>query len=628
MSGLFVTLCALVFAFALYLAALSSRALEKPADFVDAGLALPPWAPIFAGTGAMLAALNLHDHLLLVRAYGLQASHVALGLVLAALAAALAQKRLWLAARLLDRRTLGEIAGEYYGSTALRIFLLAVLFLFAVPFAAACLGEAGALVSAVTGGAFSPAAAVWTLAFALFLAAVLGGWRGTVYAVAAQSFLTVALLLFTGAFAGAALPSLAFLNGGVPVPPGVLPGAIPGVVQFTAGIGKASAAGGVWTTVAILSFALSLAGAAFSPGMSFLTVTTDARKSFAFTQVWMLAGLAAGALLLLGPVIAAELAGGAQPSPFSGLIERLAAADGLAAACFVLLLLVSLQVAVAFFAGSAASILTLELTARFLLPGLDGRGLRLAARVALAAIFFAAALAATATPLAAAVFSALALPLSAQFLPALLGLCWLPWISRSGVLAGLVLGILLVLFTEPFGLIAFEAVFVDLPWGRWPLTVHSAAWGLFFNLGACLLVSLFTRGGEERLRRQRLHDALAKNFPAAWGGRAMRGAKWSLAFLWAFLALGPGAILGNSFFSQPVFTEEAVGLGLPSLLAWQLLFWLAGVLIVWWLAYPSRMGVIDAVPSRTIELAEPENALSRPPGPPWIARLLRRLAAR
>ena len=44
--------------------------------------------------------------------------------------------------------------------------------------------------------------AIAGLAAFLFLASALGGWRATVYIIAALSTVTVALLIFSAAFAG------------------------------------------------------------------------------------------------------------------------------------------------------------------------------------------------------------------------------------------------------------------------------------------------------------------------------------------------------------------------------------------------------------------------------------------
>jgi hypothetical protein len=190
------------------------------------------------------------------------------------------------------------------------------------------------------------------------------------------------------------------------------------------------------------------------------------------------------------------------------------------------------------------------------------------------------------------------------------------------------MGGLMVLFTEPLGLVIFEGLFIDLPWGRWPLTIHSAAYGLALNFGAVLLVSIFTRRGAERDHRDRLHAEFAARWRPDFGSPAARGATWSLSLVWVFLALGPGAILGNSFFSQPVFTEGEAALGVPSLWIWQMLFWLIGVLLVWWVAYRSRLGLTTMEGLRRVEFGTPVWDAARRGPPAWIARSLARVTER
>lgn len=634
MTSLLVAALGIFLAFAIYIASLNARRATRGDDFLDAGGTLPGWCMIFAGGGVMLAGVGLHDHFLLTALYGLQFSHVALGLVLAALCAVIVQKRLWLAARIARIRSPVELLGAYYGSVTVRIFALVVLFLFAVPFAAGSLAAIGELVATVTGMAGARVQAIWVAAAFLFLSSVIGGWRGVIHAVAAQSFLVLMLMLFVGIFAASTFDKLAFIASHIPAPQGTLADKIPGVVQYSAGVGKDAAAGGVWTTTAILSFGLSLMGLVLSPAFGFLGITSATRSRFAFTQVWMIAGLAGGLLLLLGPFIGGEVAALdpatlAKGGPSYGhLVARFASVDRLAAICLLLLLIASLQIAISFFAAAGANIVTLDLVARYMLPDLTGTGRRLAARITLAVVFAAMALAATFVPQLAAIIGSVTLSLSAQLLPALVGLCWVPWISRSAVITGLIAGSLLVVFTEPPGLVLFEHLFVGLPWGRWPLTVHSAAWGLVFNVGFCLLVSIVTRGGSERDHRQILHNAFKPSLGASSSSGAVRGAKWSLALMWIFLALGPGAILGNDFFSHPVFSDTDVALGVPSLWVWQLVFWFIGVLLVWWIANPGGAATVETGGWHEVDLAPATSTLGRRRAPGWIALLLARLTQR
>jgi SSS family solute:Na+ symporter len=231
-------------------------------------------------------------------------------------------------------------------------------------------------------------------------------------------------------------------------------------------------------------------------------------------------------------------------------------------------------------------------------------------------------------PALGSILAPLAAGMSVQLFMAYLGLCWMPWLSRSAVLVGMCFGALVVIFTEVPGLIIFDELFVSLPWGRWPLTIHSAAWGLLINIFFCLLVAIFNRKGAERSHRDRLHHIYARDHKIDFGGNTAQGAKWSLTLIWAFLAIGPGAVLGNSFFSKPIFSGIDLKLGIPSLWVWEILFWVIGVFLVWWLAYLTKLSIINTESLRFGELAEDPRLLTRARQPQWLKHLVDRLSNR
>lgn len=617
MTPFLVMTLAFLTAYAVYLAAMVARRDLAPVAFLDAGSALPGWAVIFAGSGLAVAGQGLGDQLALTARFGLQASHLGLGLVLAALASVLLQKRLWLAARITGLATPAEVLARYYQSVTLRIVTLTLAVLFALPFAANLLSQAAQMVEAATAGTIGRAAAVWVLGFGLFLPAVIGGWRGTVLIAAMQAVLLAVLMAVCVLFAQTMLEDAGFPVLSLPVAEGILADRIPAVIQYSAGLGKSTPQGGIFTAVGIASTTLAMIGVVLSPAFLFLGMTARAGRSAGFGAVWMVAGLGAASLLVGGPVLAAHMGAG-----LPDLAGNMAAIEPFAGLGMILLAILAAQLVVSVMANAGAILVTRDLVVPFILPMLDPKAQRLAARIGLAVTYAMIALLAAFAPLSSAVFAGLALPLAVQMLPALLGLCFVRWISRSAILTGLILGCIMVAFTEAFGLILFEGLFLDLPWGRWPLTIHSAAWGLALNVPAVLLVSIFTKGGAERLHRDRLHDEFAARWAVNFGGPTARGAKWSLTLIWAFFAVGPGAILGNVFFSQPIFTEGQAALGVPSLWVWQLLFWLIGVPLVWWLAYRSRLGVTSDEGLRRVDLGGgPDPARA----PDWIASGLARV---
>lgn len=616
MTPLLLSLLGLLAIYSLYIAARVARLGGPPGAFCDAGQAVPGWAVMFLLPGLAAAGLGIERHGLLVGRYGLQASHVAMGIVLVSVAALMIWNRLWLVTRLAGLTTPGEALGRYYDSIALRVIMMGLALLFALPFAANLLSSAALLLETATHGLIPRGAGVWLLAFALAVPAIVGGWRGTVLALAMQAVLLAVLLPGVTVLAELTAPGPGYPDIAIAVADGVLWDRIPGVLQNAAGLGKSVPPGGIFTTVGIGSSAVALLGMVLSPAALYLGQTARPGPALGVSAVWLTGGALAGVFIVGMPVLA-----GRMPDDWAALADMLFDEEPLAGAAVYLLVLVGSLLAVAFLITGGAILITRDVIHTWLLPDLSGPGLRLSVRIALGFGFFLAALMAGFAPYLSAVAASVALPLSVQMLPALLGLTYLRWISQGAVLAGLTLGGLIVVFTEPLGLILFEALFVDLPWGRWPLTIHSAVWGLVFNLALVLLASAVTWRAPGWLRRDRLHRAMTAHLPDVPGGR---GLLWSLTLLWGFLAYGPGAILGNTFFSKPIFSKVEATLGLPSLWVWQILFWLLGVVLLWWLAYRMGLGRTCDEGLKPVDLGGAHTVRA----PDWLAAGLARVADR
>ena len=623
MTTVLVTMIGLLTAYSIYIAAMVVRIGRPPRTFLDGGGDLPGWSMAFSTAGVILAGFGLSDHLTLVERFGLQANHVGVGIIIAALAAVLVQKRLWIVGRITGLPSPGLALGRYYRSTALRICVAGLTLLFALPFSAHLLAGIGGLVDAATNGAVPRTSAIWLLAFCLFLPAVIGGWRAITLVAGLQSVIVVVVLIAVVCFGEGMASGDGFLSSAIPVANGILADRIPGVVQYSAGIGKDVTAGGIFTTVAVASTTLTLVGLALSPTVLYLGATARPGPGLAVTHVWLVAGLVGAFLVLAIPFLATRLDGG-----ITSLAAELAREELLAAVAAVLAFVVAGQLAISLFVTGGTLQIAREILFHDILIGLPPHAERFAVRISLAIAFALVACLAAFAPVTSAIFASTALPLSVQLIPAILGLAFVSWISRGAVLTGVIVGSLIVVFSEPPGLVMIEGLFLELPWGRWPLTVHSAAWGLVFNVAAVLLVSIFNRRGAERGNRERLHEEFTRSWRVPFGGRASRTAKWSLVLIWAFFGLGPGAILGNTFFTEPIFVDGAPIPGLPSLWVWQILFWLLGVPLVWWLAYFARLGVTTDHGLRAFILATGKSGPLGDQGPGWIAGGLSRLRER
>ncbi len=626
----------LYWAFCLFWGRATARLARGPKSFFLADRDLPAWVVVAAGTAfAFNGWFFLGTPDLLFRD-GLPFAETCLGAITIALGAAFFLKRQWMLGKRFGYVTPGEMAGHYFGGEGIRLAMAVIALTFAVPFAAMQIGASGAVIAAASDGFLDRGTAMWVLTAVVFAYVAFGGIRAAAYVGTLQGVLIVAGIVLLGAYAYWLAGGFeAFMRGlgglslaGAPTDDGttLLPTAplfeIPGVIQFTAGLGVETPAGGLWTTAMILSYGLALMGLTLNPVFSVLVFASRSPKGFATQATWASAGVMGGVLVLfavafglggnlLGASAEVDAAGltastalPAAPANGSGLVGAYLGALGPVAPWFAAMLAVAAVAATQAFAAMAASatgtILVRDVYRRYVDPALDVEGQRLYARFAIGLILLAALLLATFAPAAAAALGGLALGFGLQLLIVLAAICWLPWITRPAATVGLAAGMVFVFFTEDLGISAAAFFGLDLPWGRWPWTIHSGLWGLAANIAVAFVISLISQRSEEQAQRRAFHAFLASHAVLPVRLHYLRYVAWAVALAWFFFALGPGAVIGNAVFGDPRGGYEAWPFGLPSLWAWQLGWWAAGVLLVWFLSY--RMGMAT-MPSRFIELA-------------------------
>jgi SSS family solute:Na+ symporter len=210
-------------------------------------------------------------------------------------------------------------------------------------------------------------------------------------------------------------------------------------------------------------------------------------------------------------------------------------------------------------------------------------------RIVIGLLTLASVLMQSLTPVTLSALGAVALPLAFQLWTPLLGVTWLRWITRPAAVAGVGFGVAGVLLTEPLGYQILSFLGLELPWGRWPWALHSAAWGMAANLAAVLIISAITNRedfGEEAAEVRRF---LSETLRTGARARALRSTAWSVVLAWLFLAVGPGLVFGNVAFGEVGAKGGAWYVGMPSIWAWSLLFWALGVAMIWFLAYAMEM---------------------------------------
>ncbi len=181
-----------------------------------------------------------------------------------------------------------------------------------------------------------------------------------------------------------------------------------------------------------------------------------------------------------------------------------------------------------------------------------------------------------------------------QMYPALIGICYYKGFTQKGVVAGLVIGLIAVTLTDR------TSAWFGVPWGAYPLTIHSAGWGIFFNLITVFLVSHFSVETDlEQKNKAKKHQLLQ----AVSGMNSARKKKirlaWILTLFWFLVGFGPFATIGNTIFSDPNSPALWAPFALPSLWVWQIIFLGYGIFVMWFLAF--HMGMSEPIDPKKVE---------------------------
>ena len=611
---------------------------ENPDKYYLADKKVSSWVFFFAATAATFAGLTIISQSSLIFNDGFQYVGTAFIAITVPLGSLFFFKRQWMLSRKYGYITPGEMYFDYYKSDTLRIITVLVTFFVAIPLLAVFFGATGFLVSVLSDGYVSRDLGMWIISTIVLFYVTRGGFKSVVSVGVVQSwlyFLTVIILgliiyYFVGNFEnfGNALSKLASTSisnwgntsgyGG-----GDYNGyfALPGVIQWVGGLGKNSAVGGPWTAMMIFTFTISFMGVVLSPSFSMWSYSVKHPKVFSYYQVWGSA-VAIGFLLFIFSTyqgIGASLLGANPEVNSNGLsinkiLPELSQKDhslliyniinlmdnnalwltGLLAVGII----AAIQSTAAAFLMTSGSIITRDLYKTYVNKNITWKNELIAVRLITMLIFLASLYLATFAKPAMVIFSGISISIAFQFLIVLLGLVWFPWITRGAAISGIIIGIIIVILTETIGQ---QISGNRLPWGRWPLTIHSGVWGLLFNVFICFSVSAFSalaKMDKDREHRQKFHDFLNDHMGLHPSRTKLRSFAYVIALIWLFFGAGPGQVLGNNFFGAPGAGYEAWVLKIPSIWGYQLIWWFFGIGLIWFLA--SKMD-LSTLPNRPIQ---------------------------
>jgi len=612
---------------------------KTASDYFIAGRRLSLWVFVLAATATSFSGWTFMGHPGLLYRDGFQYAYASFYAITIPFTGVLFLKRQWMLGKRFGFVTPGEMLSHYFKSDLIRILVVLVALVFSIPYLGLQLRASGFLFNVLTDGLVNVEVGMWLLSAVVFVYVASGGLRAVAYVDTVQCVLLMLGITIIGIIALNYVGGWSKLNEGIfalaqfdveTAKAGAKLGtngkmtpdgfshyiAIPGVIQFVSN--GPSAVGGAWTGIMVLTYMFALMGIQSAPAFSMWSFSNASPKPFAPQQVWassfgiglilffFTAMQALGGHLLgadtafmaanpehVNDVLGAGLGGkdlmasaGKQGMLVPQLINLMSSVApwmvGLLAVCA----LAAMQSTGAAYMSTAGGMLTRDLLKHFMMPNASHGAQKFWGRVGVGVIVLAALVVATTSKDALVLLGGLAVAYGFQMWPSLMAVCWFPWLTRQGCTIGLIAGLVAVTATETVG----QNLGITA-WGRWPLTIHSAGWGILFNLGLAIIISAMTQNTGETQHRMKFHSFLREHASLPAAKKGLVPIAWIITLVWFFFGIGPGAVIGNTIFGNP--NDFATWtFGMPSIWAWQVLWWALGVGMMWFLAYKMELSTV------------------------------------
>jgi Na+/proline symporter len=621
---------ALYWAYCIFWGIKGAMAARTASDYFIAGRQLSLWVFVLAATATSFSGWTFMGHPGLVYRDGFQYAYASFYTITIPFTGVMFLKRQWMLGKRFGYVTPGEMLSDYFQGNAIRILVVLVALLFSIPYLGVQLGASGFLFNVLTDGLISVEVGMWILSAIVFIYVASGGLKAVAYVDTLQCILLGLGIIIVGIIALNLIGGWEALNQGFAnlaaeadvAKWGATPDgynsyfAIPGVIQFTAGLGKETPVGGLWTGIMVLTYMFALMGIQSAPAFTMWAFGNKDPRPFAPQQVWASSfciglilffftafqGMGAHLLganplvneagLALSQVLDGDVISKKPDSIVPYYINEIADTApwlvGLLAVCA----LAAMQSTGAAYMSTAGGMLTRDLYKHYLNPTASHSNQKMVGRICVGIIVLSALLVATFSRDALVLLGGLAVAFGFQMWPSLSAVTWFPWITRQGATLGLAAGLIGVIFTENFGALIAGFFGIELGWGRWPWTIHSAGWGMLLNLAVCLPVSAITQNSEALAHRMKYHNFLREHASLPESKRGLVKVAWIITLAWLFFGIGPGAVIGNTIFGAPDAGVEGWTFGIPSIWAWQILFWILGVGMMWMLAYKMEMSTM------------------------------------
>ena len=592
-----------------------ARTAKTSADYFVAGRSLGLWVFVLAATATSFSGWTFVGHPGKILTDGLPYAFASFYALTIPFTGVLFLRRQWILGRAFKYITPGEMYSDYYGGNAMRVLTVLVAFLFSVPYLGIQLRASGALFNVLTDGMISVNIGMLLLSAVVVIYVASGGLRSVAYVDCVQAVLLALGIVILGiitiqwvggwsAFTEGIgnLVKSDLTNGSRLTPAGHSNRvAIPGAIQWVSS--GSAAAGGVWTGMMCMTYMFALMGIQSSPAFSMWSYANKTSKAFRWQQVvasslvigiilftfTIFQGLGAD-LLVLNGVWEQVTEKNLVPKLINLMSESAPWLVGLLAVCA----LAAMQSTGAAYMSTFSGMITRDIYKHFLNPSASESMQKMVGRIFVVVVAGAALVVAATSTDALVMLGGLAVAYGFQMYPALLGNLYFSGISRRGVVAGLIAGLVAVTLTDKM-----SSLF-PVPWGAYPLTIHSAGWGILFNIIFTVAGSrLFPDDDQTMAKRRKRHEYLREIAGVPDDKKKWIPVAWGLTLFWFLVGFGPFAIVGNTLFSNPNDPLTWAPLGLPSLWVWQFCFLAFGIFVMWFLAF--YMGLSQPVSPERVE---------------------------
>jgi Na+/proline symporter len=606
--------------YCLYWAFKNQSKIITPVDFFIYGRQLPGWVFIIVATGTIFSGWIFFVHPSLIFMNGMPYSMTSLCVIGIPLLGIVFLKRQWMLSKKYGFVTPGEMMGVYFRSDFIRVLIVIITLGFAIPFIAMQLSLGGILISILSDDIIGAGLASFLIGGVIIFYLSISGIKSIVYIDTIQFLFVIFGVVSIGFITLDLVGGWDLLNESLSRISNIKKNlfnlkesyssylAIPGTIKFAEILDKKIFYSGIWTSSMILTFVFALTGIQMSPNFLMLVFSSKEVKPFAAQQVWFSAFLiglififftiivGVGSNLLganniineSGNNISKILPSVIFPNEMESLVPHLINTIGEYSPLFFGILAICAIASVqstSYFYLSSSAIVTRDIVRRFFLKKMNNEKQIFSSRILLGLIFIISlvlSIQSLETILSVGIFS---LSIACQMFVPLIAICYFPWLTKQGVGLGIVVGIITVLSTDIVG----QMLFGDfITWNKWPLTIHSSVWGVLFNLIAAISISFITQDAKETNHKQKFHDFIDDYKSHSIMRKSLKPSAWIVTITWIFFALGPGSIIGNNIFGKPG-DIESWSFGAPSIWVWEVISWILGIILIWFLAVKMEM---------------------------------------